>query len=79
VGWLQKAFSLSDCESESDGADIGGRLKVHIILRTLARAYFLSGSYDQAEATLDELIPSINAAPNAGDHVCLLCSYSSRL
>ncbi|KAF9029885.1 SPO22-domain-containing protein [Hymenopellis radicata] len=66
VGWLQKAFSLSDCESESDGADIGGKLKISI-LRTLARAYFLSGSYDQAEATLDELIPSINAAPNAGD------------
>ncbi|KAF8919157.1 hypothetical protein CPB85DRAFT_1429788 [Mucidula mucida] len=65
VGWLQKAFSLSDCASENDGSDMGGKLKISI-LRTLARAYFLSGSYDQAEAALDELIPSIDGA-RAGD------------
>ncbi|KAJ7691328.1 meiosis protein SPO22/ZIP4 like-domain-containing protein [Mycena rosella] len=31
------------------------------ILRTMARAYFVSGSYDRAEAALDELIPAIDA------------------
>jgi hypothetical protein len=32
------------------------------ILRTLARAYFHSGSYDRAEAALEELIPSIDVS-----------------
>jgi hypothetical protein len=32
----------------------------------VARAYFLSGSYDRAEAALEELIPSIDAS---ADHV----------
>jgi hypothetical protein len=32
-----------------------------------ARAYFLDGAYDQAEAALDELIPSIDSVP--GDQV----------
>ncbi len=27
VGWLQKAFSLSECDSENDGSDMG-KLKV---------------------------------------------------
>ncbi|KAF8919136.1 hypothetical protein CPB85DRAFT_1429768 [Mucidula mucida] len=66
VGWLQKAFSLSECDSESEGSDMGGKLKISI-LRTLARAYFLSGSYDQAEAALDEFIPSIDGARDAVD------------
>lgn len=36
------------------------------ILRTLARAYFLSGSYDRAEATLDELVPNIDNGAGTG-------------
>lgn len=39
---------------------------------TIARAYFLSGSYDKAEAALDELIPSVDSST---DHVRLLSDY----
>jgi len=32
------------------------------IMRTLARAYFLSESYDRAETVLDELVPTIDTS-----------------
>ncbi|KIK65861.1 hypothetical protein GYMLUDRAFT_950153 [Collybiopsis luxurians FD-317 M1] len=59
IVWLQKAFGIVDQEDSS----VPGVLELKIsILRTLARAYFLSESYDSAEATLEELIPSLNAS-----------------
>jgi hypothetical protein len=50
-------------------------LTIYIIC--IARAYFLDGAYDQAEAALDELIPSIDSVP--GDQVspCLLAFFRS--
>ncbi|THU92597.1 hypothetical protein K435DRAFT_726088 [Dendrothele bispora CBS 962.96] len=58
VVWLQKAFSIADqLEDSTSGVP---QLKISI-LRTLARAYFLSESFDSAEATLEELVPSIDA------------------
>jgi len=60
VIWLQKAFSLAD---QLEDAVTPGLAELKIsILRTLARAYFISGSYDRVEATLEELIPSIDAS-----------------
>ncbi|KAJ7259902.1 meiosis protein SPO22/ZIP4 like-domain-containing protein [Mycena rebaudengoi] len=59
VTWLQKAFGIADQLDDSAGLGIG-QLKI-CILRTMARAYFISGLYDRAEATLDELIPTIDA------------------
>ncbi|KAG6873268.1 hypothetical protein C0995_001042 [Termitomyces sp. Mi166 len=64
VVWLQKAFTLAD-PLEDNGALGVAELKISI-LQTLAKAYFVAGSYDRAEATLEELIPSIDASP---DHV----------
>ncbi|KAE9404331.1 hypothetical protein BT96DRAFT_853832, partial [Gymnopus androsaceus JB14] len=59
VVWLQKAFGIVDQEDTT----VPGVLELKIsILRTLARAYFLSESYDSAEATLEELIPSLDAS-----------------
>lgn len=60
VVWLQKAFTMAD---QLDDSAVSGvpQLKISM-LRTLARAYFLSGSYDRAEATLDELVPSIDSS-----------------
>ncbi|KAJ7585355.1 meiosis protein SPO22/ZIP4 like-domain-containing protein [Mycena floridula] len=58
--WLQKAFNMAD---QLDDSALPGVSQLKItILRTLARAYFLSGSYERAEAALQELIPSIDAA-----------------
>ncbi|KAJ7115262.1 meiosis protein SPO22/ZIP4 like-domain-containing protein [Mycena epipterygia] len=64
VTWLQKAFSIADQLDESAGLGIP-QLKISI-LRTMARAYFISGSYDRAEAALDELIPTIDAFSENG-------------
>ncbi|KAJ7233617.1 meiosis protein SPO22/ZIP4 like-domain-containing protein [Mycena haematopus] len=59
VTWLQKAFAIAD---KLDDATAHGAAELKIsILRTMARAYFVSGSYDPAEAALDELIPTIDA------------------
>ncbi|KAK7461310.1 sporulation-specific protein 22 [Stygiomarasmius scandens] len=59
VVWLQKALSIADqLEDSTNGLP---ELKISI-LRTLARAYFLSESFDSAEATLEELVPSIDAS-----------------
>ncbi|KAK0440725.1 hypothetical protein EV421DRAFT_1814595, partial [Armillaria borealis] len=60
VVWLQKAFTMAD---QLDDSAVSGvpQLKISM-LRTLARAYFLSGSYDRAEATLEELVPSIDSS-----------------
>ncbi|KAJ3723773.1 meiosis protein SPO22/ZIP4 like-domain-containing protein [Lentinula raphanica] len=58
IGWLQKAFGIVDQEEANSGAL---ELKISI-LRTLARAYFLSESYDSAEATLEELSPALDAS-----------------
>lgn len=60
--WLQKAVSLSD---QPDAAASMSEVKVGV-LRTLARAYFLSEDYDRAEATLEELMPTVDAK---NDHV----------
>ncbi|SJL03232.1 uncharacterized protein ARMOST_06583 [Armillaria ostoyae] len=76
VVWLQKAFTMADQLDDSAVSGVP-QLKVVYSLRysvpTLtmtvaakeayaARAYFLSGSYDRAEATLDELVPSIDSS-----------------
>ncbi|KAK0197894.1 hypothetical protein F5146DRAFT_1099840 [Armillaria mellea] len=60
VVWLQKAFTMADQLNDSALSGVP-QLKISM-LRTLARAYFLSGSYDRAEATLDELVPSIDSS-----------------
>ncbi|KAG5643052.1 hypothetical protein DXG03_001630 [Asterophora parasitica] len=62
VIWLQKAFALADPLEDSVARGVA-ELKISI-LQTLARAYFVAGSYDRAEATLEELIPSIDASPD---------------
>ncbi|KAJ7609436.1 hypothetical protein FB45DRAFT_944458 [Roridomyces roridus] len=58
VGWIQKAFGIADKLDDTVGLGIP-ELKV-AILRTMARAYFISGAYDRAEAALDELVPTID-------------------
>jgi len=60
VQWLQKAFSIADKVDDTAALSIA-ELKISI-LRSLARAYFVSGSYERAEATLEELVPTIDAA-----------------
>ncbi|KAF8798208.1 hypothetical protein BYT27DRAFT_7236741 [Phlegmacium glaucopus] len=60
VQWLQRAFSIID-QLEDTTAPGMTELKISI-LRTLARAYFLSESYDRAETILDELIPMIKTS-----------------
>ncbi|KAF5376865.1 hypothetical protein D9615_007266 [Tricholomella constricta] len=62
VIWLQKAFTLADPLEDNVALGVA-ELKISI-LQTLARAYFVAGSYDRAEATLEELIPSIDASPD---------------
>ncbi|KAJ6559308.1 meiosis protein SPO22/ZIP4 like-domain-containing protein [Mycena sp. CBHHK59/15] len=62
--WLQKAFSIADQLDDTAGLGIAG-LKISI-LRTMARAYFISGSYDRAEAALDELIPTMDTFSENG-------------
>ncbi|KAF5347040.1 hypothetical protein D9758_011629 [Tetrapyrgos nigripes] len=58
VLWLQRAFSIID---QLEDSMIHGIPQLRIsILRSLARAYFLSESFDSAEATLEELAPSID-------------------
>ncbi|KAF7311279.1 hypothetical protein MKEN_01029500 [Mycena kentingensis (nom. inval.)] len=63
VAWLQKAFAIADRISGVDGEpEAAGRATLKIsVLRTMARAYFVTGAYDRAEAALDELIPTIDA------------------
>ncbi|KAF8880917.1 meiosis protein SPO22/ZIP4 like-domain-containing protein [Gymnopilus junonius] len=60
IQWLQWAFSIVDQLEESAAPGISG-LKVSI-LRTMARAYFLSEAYDRAESVLDELIPTLDSS-----------------
>ncbi|KAF7367752.1 hypothetical protein MSAN_00839200 [Mycena sanguinolenta] len=64
VTWLQKAFAIADKLDDATAHD-AAELKISI-LRTMARAYFISGSYDRAEAALDELIPTIDAFSENG-------------
>ncbi|ESK93496.1 hypothetical protein Moror_1688 [Moniliophthora roreri MCA 2997] len=65
IVWLQKAFSVLD---QLDDATIPTVSEEKIpILRTLAKAYFLSESYDRAETALQELIPSID---ESSEHTC---------
>ncbi|KAH9920328.1 meiosis protein SPO22/ZIP4 like-domain-containing protein [Fomitopsis serialis] len=65
VKWLQKAFTLSE---PLEAADSGSaRHLKRSILRSLARAYFLSSSEEpenlvRAEASLNELISSIDSS-----------------
>ncbi|KAF7340474.1 hypothetical protein MVEN_01967700 [Mycena venus] len=59
VSWLQKAFAIAD-KLDDSATHAAPELKISI-LRTMARAYFISGSYDRAEAALDEVIPTIDA------------------
>lgn len=64
IDWLRNAFKLVD---QLEEATAPGIQDIRIsLLRTLARAYFLDGAYDQAEATLDELIPSIDSSNDQG-------------
>ncbi|KAK1222658.1 sporulation-specific protein 22 [Marasmius sp. AFHP31] len=65
VMWLQKAFGILDQLDDSTIAT-ASQQKISI-LRTLARAYFLSESYDRAETTLQELLPSIDSS---NEHEC---------
>ncbi|KAL1739094.1 hypothetical protein HDZ31DRAFT_69300 [Schizophyllum fasciatum] len=76
IVWLQKAFSIADqldCTSTAAIADLKARTMffsrqtwAHYeqisILRTLGRTYYISGSYDRAEATLEEVWPLIDAS-----------------
>ncbi|KAJ3970196.1 hypothetical protein EV361DRAFT_995881 [Lentinula raphanica] len=63
IGWLQKAFGIVDQEEANSGAlELKTPPPQISILRTLARAYFLSESYDSAEATLEELSPALDAS-----------------
>ncbi|KAJ6568977.1 meiosis protein SPO22/ZIP4 like-domain-containing protein [Mycena capillaripes] len=64
VTWLQKAFAIAD-KLDDSAAHRVPELKI-CILRTMARAYFISGSYDRAEAALDELIPVMDAFSENG-------------
>ncbi|KAH9850619.1 meiosis protein SPO22/ZIP4 like-domain-containing protein [Lenzites betulinus] len=65
VKWIQKAFAI--IEPLEDTADAGDELLRRSILRTLARAYFLSSGQDpenlaRAEASLQELIDSVESS-----------------
>lgn len=60
VEWLQKAFSMADQLDDTAGSGVV-ELKISL-LRTMARAYFVSESYDRAEAVLNELLPTIDAS-----------------
>ncbi|KAJ3763352.1 meiosis protein SPO22/ZIP4 like-domain-containing protein [Lentinula raphanica] len=54
IGWLQKAFGIVDQEEANSGAlELKTPPPQISILRTLARAYFLSESYASAETTLE--------------------------
>ncbi|KAI0735751.1 meiosis protein SPO22/ZIP4 like-domain-containing protein [Earliella scabrosa] len=65
VKWIQRAFST--IEPLEDAADTGDGQLRRSILRSLARAYFLSSSQDpenlaRAEASLQELIESVDTS-----------------
>jgi len=62
IQWLQRAFTIVDQLEDMPTPGIPG-LKISI-LRTMARAYFLSQAYERAEGVLDELIPTIDASNN---------------
>ncbi|KAK0506685.1 hypothetical protein EDD18DRAFT_1059774, partial [Armillaria luteobubalina] len=64
VGWLQKAFTMADqLDASAVSVSYSHAMCYQIsMLRTLGLAYFLSGSYDRAEATLDELVPGIDSS-----------------
>ncbi|KAI8983311.1 meiosis protein SPO22/ZIP4 like-domain-containing protein [Trametes punicea] len=64
VKWVQRAFSI--IEPLENTADTGDGLLRRSVLRTLARAYFLSSTQDpenlaRAEASLQELIESVDS------------------
>lgn len=59
IDWLRNAFKLVE---QLEEVTMPGTQELRIsLLRTMARAYFLDGAYDRAEATLDEVIPSIDS------------------
>ncbi|KAI0638918.1 meiosis protein SPO22/ZIP4 like-domain-containing protein [Trametes polyzona] len=65
VKWIQRSFAI--IEPLEDTADAGDEQLRRSILRTLARAYFLSSSRDpenlaRAEASLQELIDSVDSS-----------------
>ncbi|KAI0757464.1 meiosis protein SPO22/ZIP4 like-domain-containing protein [Daedaleopsis nitida] len=65
VKWIQRAFTT--IEPLEDAADTGEGALRRSILRTLARAYFLSSSQDpenltRAEASLQELMESVDTS-----------------
>ncbi|KAI0665334.1 meiosis protein SPO22/ZIP4 like-domain-containing protein [Trametes maxima] len=65
VKWIQRAFSI--IEPLEDAADSGDGQLRRSILRTLARAYFLSSAQDpenlaRAEASLQELMESVDSS-----------------
>ncbi|THG97385.1 hypothetical protein EW026_g4602 [Hermanssonia centrifuga] len=66
VKWIQKAFAVIEQSEDVGAAPTLGNLK-RSILRCLARAYFMSssvepGNLDRAEASLNELIDTIDSA-----------------
>ncbi|KJA20853.1 hypothetical protein HYPSUDRAFT_68178 [Hypholoma sublateritium FD-334 SS-4] len=63
IQWLQRAFTIVDQLEDTPTPGIPGLKVCSIsILRTMARAYFLSQAYERAEGVLDELIPTIDAS-----------------
>ncbi|OBZ78675.1 hypothetical protein A0H81_00255 [Grifola frondosa] len=65
IKWIQKSFSI--IEPLEDAGDADNRNLKRSILRSLARAYFLSSSEDpdnltRAEASLHELIASVDSS-----------------
>ncbi|KAI5885045.1 uncharacterized protein SCHCODRAFT_02594205 [Schizophyllum commune H4-8] len=65
IVWLQKAFSIAD-QLEGPSTAAIADLKISV-LRTLGRTYYISGSYDRAEATLEEVWPLVDASHDQSD------------
>ncbi|KAG6819251.1 hypothetical protein H0H93_013770, partial [Arthromyces matolae] len=75
VLWLQKSFTLADPLEDKVAPGVAELKALGLFWPLLmipdafadcspiARAYFVAGSYDRAEATLEELIPTIDASP----------------
>ncbi|KAL1733003.1 meiosis protein SPO22/ZIP4 like-domain-containing protein [Schizophyllum commune] len=68
IVWLQKAFSIADqLEGPSTAAIADLKARVISVLRTLGLTYYISGSYDRAEATLEEVWPLVDASEDQAD------------
>ncbi|GJE98003.1 SPO22 domain-containing protein [Phanerochaete sordida] len=70
VKWMQKAFSIIELSDDASTAGMGDLKRS--ILRSLARAYYMSSSHDadnldRAETTLNELIDTLDSAADRGN------------